>query len=340
MNCKNKLLSVIIPTYNMESYLHRCLDSLLVTDEEKFKSLEVLVVNDGSKDSSSQIGHEYQNQYPDVFRVIDKDNGNYGSCINAGLKVATGKYVKILDADDYFDRVQFSEYLQQLEGIETDLVLTNIREVSDSNTLSETTMPQGMTGVAHRLETLSFEDERLRPLVAMHSVTMKREVLQKNGYVQHEGMSYTDTEWTFACFAHSSTVQFIDVCLYQYYLGREGQTMAIDALIRRQDDLYENAINVLNRYNPLHTRLAHIHRKTALIPLFKLLSVYFKVALICQPSNKTSKFRLKTIVKAIRDTEENIPRFFLRYRWKGIPYVWLYYMTGLSFYPLYKIFKK
>ena len=94
-----KVLSIIIPTYNMENYLHKCLDSLLVEDKNLRDALEVLVIIDGSKDRSSEIGHEYEEKYPGVFRVIDKENGNYGSCINRGLKEATGKYVKILDAN-------------------------------------------------------------------------------------------------------------------------------------------------------------------------------------------------------------------------------------------------
>ena len=98
----NKLLSIIIPTYNMEKYLHKCLDSLVVSDENMVR-LEVLVINDGSKDTSSQIAHEYEDKYSKTIRVVDKDNGNYGSCINRGLKEATGKYVKVLDADDYLD---------------------------------------------------------------------------------------------------------------------------------------------------------------------------------------------------------------------------------------------
>ena len=69
----NKILTIIIPTYNMEKYLRRCLDSLII-DEEGMKQLEVLVINDGSKDSSSQIAHEYQDKYPDTFRVIDYEN--------------------------------------------------------------------------------------------------------------------------------------------------------------------------------------------------------------------------------------------------------------------------
>lgn len=79
--------------------------------------LEVLVVNDGSKDNSSAIAHEYQDKYPDTFRVIDKENGNYGSCVNRGLKEATGKYIKILDADDWFDNEQFSLFVEKLKNM-------------------------------------------------------------------------------------------------------------------------------------------------------------------------------------------------------------------------------
>ena len=84
----------------MEKYLNKCLDSLIV---ENMNLLEVLIINDGSKDNSSNIAHVYENKYPNTFRVIDKENGNYGSCINRGIKEAKGKYIKVLDADDSFN---------------------------------------------------------------------------------------------------------------------------------------------------------------------------------------------------------------------------------------------
>ena len=94
----------------MEKYLDKCLTSLIVSDD-KMPLLEVLVINDGSKDRSSEIAHSYEQKYPQTFRVIDKENGNYGSCINRGLKEATGKYVKVLDADDWFDTNNLSNVM-------------------------------------------------------------------------------------------------------------------------------------------------------------------------------------------------------------------------------------
>lgn len=111
-----KLLTLIIPTYNMEKLLDRCLSSLVVKDNSLFQQVEVLVVIDGSKDRSSEIAHRYQERYPTVFRVIDKENGNYGSCVNRGLKEATGKYIKILDADDYFNTEAFTQYLATIKN--------------------------------------------------------------------------------------------------------------------------------------------------------------------------------------------------------------------------------
>ena len=86
----NKTLTIIIPSYNMEKYLDRCLSSLII-DDGLMDLLEALIINDGSKDRTSEIGHQYETKYPGTFRVIDKENGHYGSCINRGLTEAKGK---------------------------------------------------------------------------------------------------------------------------------------------------------------------------------------------------------------------------------------------------------
>ena len=118
----DKILSLVVPTYNMEKYLPACLDS--VTDELIGDSLEVIVVNDGSTDRSPDIIRQYEQKRPDLIKVIDKPNGHYGSCVNAGLAVATGKYFKILDADDWFDTQALAAFLHKLETCDTDLVIT------------------------------------------------------------------------------------------------------------------------------------------------------------------------------------------------------------------------
>ena len=215
-----KILTIIIPTYNMEKYLRRCLDSLII-DEEGMKQLEVLVINDGSKDSSSQIAHEYQDKYPDTFRVIDKENGNYGSCINRGLKEATGKYVKVLDADDWFDNECFAKYIVFLKSVECDMVLTSFNRVYDNGRIINSTIWEVNGNKEFSVENLPLRN------IEMHAITYKTEMLISMKYNQTEGISYTDTEWSIIPLQKVSKCITCPLNLYQYLIGRIGQTVQV-----------------------------------------------------------------------------------------------------------------
>jgi len=223
----NKLLTIVIPTYNMQNYLHRCLDSLLLPDKQ-MEQLEVLVVNDGSKDNSSAIAHEYETKHPKTVRIIDKENGNYGSCINRGLKEATGKYIKILDADDWFDTAEFSRYLDELQTIDADMILTNHQVVDDAGNLTRK--------YAYDIEPnkLFAFQEYTEPGVyfAMHSITYRSEMLRSINYHQTEGISYTDTEWVFYPQHGVKTCIYLPYDVYRYVVGREGQTMDSKVLLK------------------------------------------------------------------------------------------------------------
>lgn len=189
----DKILTLVIPTYNMEKYLRRCLDSIIIDDKELFDHLEVLVINDGSKDSSSAIAHDYQDKYPNVFRVIDKENGNYGSCVNRGLKEASGKYIKILDSDDYFNKEAFSGYLDCLMSNDVDLVITDFVQVNgNGNRINTITYD-----IPHGVKTdVSLCNVKKLERLEMHGITYRKKILIDMDYRQTEGISYTDQEWS------------------------------------------------------------------------------------------------------------------------------------------------
>ena len=217
-----KILTVIVPTYNMEKYLDRCLSSLIVSDKH-MDMLEVLVVNDGSRDRSSEIAHRYESEYPGSFRVIDKTNGHYGSCVNRGLKEAAGKYVKVLDADDWFDTGNFDPYLDFLAGTGCDLV------ISESCTLGENDIVLGewkysMTpGTAYPIKRLpEFSDGNLEHQILAY----RRELLQKIAYSQTEGIAYTDLEWIYKPMAAVSDFIYFPHKVYVYQQAREGQSVS------------------------------------------------------------------------------------------------------------------
>ena len=129
-----KLLSVVIPTYNMQTFLCRCLDS--ITHNNVPDSLEIIVVNDGSTDNSLAIMQEYADKRPDIVNIINKPNGHYGSCINAALKIATGKYFRILDADDWFDTDGLIELLGELRKADADIAVSAYKKHRKTRSIS------------------------------------------------------------------------------------------------------------------------------------------------------------------------------------------------------------
>ena len=235
-----KLLTIIIPTYNMEKYLHKCLDSLIVSDEN-MQRLEVLVINDGSKDSSSQIAHEYENKYPQTFRVIDKENGNYGSCINRGLKHANGKYVKVLDADDYFDTISFENYLDYLRNCDTDVVISDFCRVD-------------LTGAVISIKSFALPIKTPCPVtqlpsndvVEMHAITYKTYKIREMNYTQTEGISYTDNEWSILPLINMNSFSYYPQSVYNYLVGRYGQTIDSNSLVKNREQFLKVLYVVLS----------------------------------------------------------------------------------------------
>lgn len=216
------LLSIIIPTYNVERYLEKCLSSVIVSDTRLLGELEVLVVIDGATDGSLQIAQKYHEQYPSVFSIINKKNGNYGSCINAALPLATGKYVKVLDADDYFDTSSFELYLRELETLDVDLVLNDMTIVdSEYEKTGEWRIP------VEERRTISFDEFAPKfQNFFIHHFAYRRSLLLDINYCQTEGISYSDNEWVAKPMVAVKSVYFIPQSIYCYLRGREDQTIS------------------------------------------------------------------------------------------------------------------
>ena len=243
-----KILSIIIPTYNMENYLRKCLDSLIVSDVN-MNALEVLVINDGSKDFSSRIAHEYETKYLQTFRVIDKDNGNYGSCVNRGLKEMTGKYVKVLDADDYFATDSLDSYIEFLRHIDADLVISPYVKVNEARKVINS-----IQFIPSSNKTVLFSDEQVGNTIfskhfQMHAVTYKTQIFKSLNYIQSEGISYTDQEWMFTPLTQVKTIAYFNKTLYYYLLGRKGQTMDMGSQIKQVGHHMQGTLKMLKDYN-------------------------------------------------------------------------------------------
>lgn len=127
-------VSIIVPVYNVENYLAKCLDSLL---NQTHQNIEILVINDGSKDNSEQIIEGYARKYPEKIKPFYKENGGLSDARNFGIDRATGDYIGFVDSDDYVKRTMFEEMVNLAEKYQCKMVICNIQKVDQNGNITQ-----------------------------------------------------------------------------------------------------------------------------------------------------------------------------------------------------------
>jgi len=235
-----KILTVVVPTYNMEKYLANCLDSFIFDKEET--GLEILVVNDGSKDNSLGIAKEYEKKYPNIFKVINKENGGHGSTINAGLKVATGKYFKVVDSDDWVETEEFERLFNRLKELDIDLIICNYTNFYDAK--QKSVLQNCMINKDNSVFSLN-EIEKYKFIMA--SNTYKTEKI-RNIRLQ-ENCFYVDVEYNLYAYAMCNTCIYLNYNVYQYRLGRPGQSVSLEGMYKHREDHKKVTKKIINFFN-------------------------------------------------------------------------------------------
>lgn len=228
----SKILTLVVPTYNMQDFLTECLDSLLIEDA-LMSALEVLVVIDGATDDSAKIAQGYEARYPDTFSVILKENGNYGSCVNYGIAHAKGKYIKTLDADDRFQTGHFAQFMRSLPSVDADMIINDYAGWNMTNDHVDYYRYNLPNPDVLTIVELKFEQDV--PLM-MHAAAYRTSLLRDMNYRQTEGISYTDQEWTFMPLTRVKSIWYFPHILYIYRVGRAGQTVDINVWIHHADE--------------------------------------------------------------------------------------------------------
>ena len=225
----NKILTVSVAAYNVEKYLDETLTSCIPA----IRNLDVIVVNDGSKDGTLEVAKKWESRYPDSIRVIDKPNGGYGSTMNASIPLARGDYFRYLDGDDWFEPNQLANYLQVLSVRTEDVVVTPYRKVYENGAQPET------KDCLDYLSEGSFEATVLDPNkpIAASAIAYKTELLRSSSFYMTEGCFYTDIEYAYLPMRCVNTLYVSHTPIYQYRIGREGQSVSVEGIQRHYSDL-------------------------------------------------------------------------------------------------------
>lgn len=221
---QDKLLTIVVPTYNISEYIEKCINSFLEVNEKYYKDFEVIVVNDGSTDNSVQVVENLIIDSNLDLRIISKENGGHGSTINVGITEAKGKYFKVIDGDDWIDISSFETLLEKLKIIDVDMVISNYIEQHVYNNSKKTI--DFVKRIVPNVIVEGLPDRR----IPMHALTYKTSILKNNEIRLSEKTFYVDTEYTLLPIKYVRNYVYYDLDIYQYFLGRPDQSMHINIM--------------------------------------------------------------------------------------------------------------
>lgn len=231
-----KYLSVAIPCYNSQDYMAKAIESCLILKDD----VEIIIVDDGSKDNTARIGDDYASEYPDTIKCIHQENGGHGEAVNTGLKNATGLYFKVLDSDDWFDQSALVKVLETIKALhdkdeDVDMLIANyVYEKPSENKTSvikyTNALPQERTFRWYDVKYFYPQQNLL-----MHSVIYRTQLLRNCNLQLPKHTFYVDNLFVYEPLPYVNTLYYINVDLYRYFIGREDQSVNEKIMISRID---------------------------------------------------------------------------------------------------------
>lgn len=231
-----KLLSVVIPCYNSQEYMKYCIESLLPGGED----VELLIVNDGSSDKTTEIANEYAKAYPSIIRAIHQINGGHGEAVNTGIKNATGLYLKVVDSDDWVDTRAYLKILNILkeftnENKSIDMFISNFVYEKEGSKFKKVmkyddVLPEG--------KIFTWDDIgkfKKGQYILMHSVIYRTQLLRNCNLVLPKHTFYVDNLFVYVPLKYVKDIYYLNVDFYRYVIGREDQSVNESVMIKRID---------------------------------------------------------------------------------------------------------
>lgn len=325
-----KLLTIVIPCYNVEQYLAECMDSIL--DTKYNDVLEVLAINDGSKDGTLALAREYEARFPEILRVIDKPNGGWGTVINLAIAEARGRYFKILDSDDWFDKAAFAEFMTALQGCEADIFASNYTAINGESKKEGQQYAESLCGQILTIEEYAAHTKGSLYL-PMTNITIRKQILTDN-HIQLPPRYYGDICYYLYAIACAETVYITNINLYQYRKDVDGQSTSIESY-KRNCKNYLSVVKTIiafyanSQFSPMKREIIKENIGVPMAFAYKLLMSKE----YCGGTAESEEL-LADYNKYIKDTSSDLYWKAAKITNKGVPYVLIWRLFNINLFKL------
>ena len=247
------LVSVIVPIYNTEKFLPQCLDSIC---GQTYKNLEIILIDDGCTDGSPQIIDSYA-AIDSRIKPIHKKNGGYGAGCNRGIEEATGRWISIIEPDDYIDSTMYEELLKFAASFDEEIDIvkaawTDLRDWDDPRTLKS--FPAAITKhipTSKRPFTIAEDPRLISTHPSIWSAIYRRGFLNENGirFIEYPGAGWADNPFLIETMCQASAILYLNKCFYNYRTDLPGSTYdhKTDDAVTRPFDRWNTMLDVIER---------------------------------------------------------------------------------------------
>ena len=298
-----KVLTISIAAYNSEEYINKCLDSVLRC--KNYEKLEIFVIDDGGTDNTLEIARLYEKKYKDIIKPIHKENGGWGSTVNYSINHATGKYFKILDADDEFNTDEIDNYIDFLSKSDFDLIITPYIEHNVLNNSNK-----------------YINDKMLQ----MHNFTVRTKLLKDNKVIVTEKCYYTDVEFVFSCLDGIRDYFNYDKYIYIYNVGFKTQSVDNSQFIKHVGEHDTVCKKVIKIYDDILNKDLAIDKNIIFDRLIELIYKHYSILFMLKTSDNS--------LNKIKDFDAYIRKYEYLYSNIKLKRLKLIRICSIFYYPI------
>lgn len=299
-----KILSFIIPSYNSQGFLDTCIPSF--AHEKVLGELDIIIVNDGSQDDTAAVAEKYCRMYPGSVRLISQENKGHGGALNTGCAAAAGKYLKVIDADDWVITENLPAFVGQLRDCSADVVLTHYH--MNNITTGEVTAWKSFPGEFGRSYSFREIMERWKDfdrVLTFHGITYRTDFYREKGMQLSEHVFYEDHEFATIPCCYAREILPLDLFVYEYRVGDVQQSVSDENQLKRIGHTQAVLERLIREYAVLDLQPEDAGREYYCMKTQGLLLSYYITALLVEKNKKKGRAMADTMMARFR---EEMPR--------------------------------